>query len=289
MKYWKKYFALLLTAIFCVVFAAGCGSSSGTAGNASAAEYPEEIQKIIDRGVLKVGVKNSVIGFGYQDILTGEYSGIEVELGKKIADYLGVDVEYTTVSAATRGQLIDSGDLDCVLATFTITDERKEIWDFTESYYTDHVSVLVEKSQGVDSLEGLVGCTVGVSSGSTSAQQLVEAMIEKGYISGDNYSADTFDPATWTEGVRFQQYDDYPAISIALSSGEVQGFCVDKSILGIYNTDSRTFIKDEFAPQDYGIVTKKGSAFSDLCNELVQKWKADGTIDEMIKENNIEQ
>lgn len=287
MKYLKKCMAICLTTIFCVLLAAGCGSGKKE-NSAGGDNYPEDIQKIVDRGVLKVGVKNSVVGFGYQDILTGEYSGLEVDLGKKIADYLGVDVEYTTVTAATRGELIDSGDLDCVLATFTITDARKEIWDFTDSYYTDHVSVLVEQSTGITSLEDLLGSTVGVSSGSTSAKMLVEAMIENGYISGENFDEETFDPATWTEGLTFQQYDDYPTISIALSSNEVQGFCVDKSILGIYHTDTRTYIKDEFAPQDYGIVTRKGSDFSELCEELVLQWKADGTLDELAKQYDLD-
>ena len=101
-----------------------------------------DVQAIVDRGVLKVGVKNAVVGFGYEDPLTGEYTGMEIELAKALADKLGVDVEFTAVTAATRTELLDSGDIDCVLATFTITDERKESWDFTTPYYTDYVSVL---------------------------------------------------------------------------------------------------------------------------------------------------
>ena len=48
-----------------------------------------------------------------------------------IAEHLGVDVEFTPVTAATRGELLDSGDIDCVLATFTITEERRKSWDFS--------------------------------------------------------------------------------------------------------------------------------------------------------------
>ena len=103
----------------------------------------------MDRGVLKVGVKNAVQGFSFQDTLTGEYKGLEDSLAEMIAEYLGVDVEFTTVTAATRGELLDSGDIDAVLATFTITEERKKSWDFTTPYYTDYVSVLVEDSTGI--------------------------------------------------------------------------------------------------------------------------------------------
>ncbi len=295
----RKKFAALLAGVMSLAMLTACGGSTGSstaasstaassaAGSTAAAsttEWPEDVQEIVDRGVLRVGVKNAVPGFGYQDPLTGEYSGLEIDLANKIAEYLGVDVEFTTVTAATRGELLDSGDIDCVLATFTITDERKQTWDFTTPYYTDAVTVLVEDSSGISSLSDLVGKTVGVSSGSTSARELVRAMVDKGLISGDNFDPDTFDATTWTEGVTFHQYDDYPTISTALSAGEVDAFCVDRSILAIYKTDGRSYIEDEFAPQEYGIATTKGSGLSEVCEELVTQWLSDGTIDGLIAE-----
>ena len=170
-----------------------------------------------------------------------------------------MDVEFTTVTAATRGELLDSGDIDAVLATFTITEERKKTWDFSTPYYTDYVSVLVEDSTGIKGLADLKDKVVGVSSGSTSARALVKAMIDEGVLDGANFDADTFNADTWKDGISFRQYDDYPAISTALSAGEVQGFCVDKSILAIYKTEGRSYIDAEFSPQEYGVATKKGS------------------------------
>ena len=250
--------------------------------------YPEDVQAIIDRGVLRVGVKNAVLGFGYEDPLTGEYSGMEISLAHKLADKLGVDVEYTAVTAATRTELLDSGDIDCVLATFTITDERKQSWDFTTPYYTDYVSVLVEDASGITDLEGLKDTTVGVSSGSTSAKSLVSAMIDAGVIEGADFDPESFDPATWTDGVKFQQYDDYPTISTALSAGEVDAFCVDKSILAIYRTEGRSYIDAKFAPQEYGIATTKGSGLSEVCEEMIEAYLADGTIEALISENSLD-
>lgn len=247
-----------------------------------------DVQAIVDRGVLKVGVKNAVVGFGYEDPLTGEYTGMEIELAKALADKLGVDVEFTAVTAATRTELLDSGDIDCVLATFTITDERKESWDFTTPYYTDYVSVLVEDSKGIKTLDDLADATVGVSSGSTSAKALVKAMIEKGLISGDGFDEESFDPATWTDGIKFQQYDDYPTISTALSAGEVDAFCVDKSILAIYKTEGRSYIDAEFSPQNYGIATTKGSGLSKVAEDLVIESFDNGTIAKLVSENGLD-
>ena len=262
---------------------AASGSVAASSGAVSA-----DVQAIIDRGVLKVGVKNAVKGFSFQDTLTGEYTGLEDSLAEMIAEHLGVDVEFTTVTAATRGELLDSGDIDCVLATFTITDERRKSWDFSTPYYTDYVSVLVEDSSGIKALADLKDKVVGVSSGSTSARALVQEMIDEGVITGEGFNADTFNADTWKDGISFRQYDDYPAISTALSAGEVNGFCVDKSILAIYKTEGRSYIDAEFSPQEYGVATKKGSGFSALCDELVSGWLSDGTIDGLIKENGLE-
>ena len=296
----KKKLALFLAGIMAAAMITGCGdtASSSTSKESTVpsvstpeASTPEDtgatdpdVQAIIDRGVLRVGVKNAVPGFGLQDTLTGEYTGLEIDIAKKIAEYLGVDIEFTTVTAATRTELLDAGDIDCVLATFTITEERKQSWDFTTPYFTDAVTVLVEDASGITTLADLVDKRVGVSSGSTSAKALVKAMIAAGVLDGEGFDEETFDAATWTTGVSFQQYEDYPAISTALSAGEVDAFCVDKSILAIYKTDGRSYIEDRFSPQEYGIATKKGSGFSALCEELVTTWLSDGTIDGLVSE-----
>lgn len=179
------------------------------------------------------------------------------------------------------------GDIDAVLATFTITEERKKSWDFTTPYYTDYVSVLVEDSNGIKDLADLKDKVVGVSSGSTSARALVKAMIDAGVLDGANFDADTFNADTWKEGISFRQYDDYPAISTALSANEIQGFCVDKSILAIYKTDGRSYVDAEFSPQEYGIATKERQRFLHPVPRAGAGLLADGTVESLIKENGL--
>jgi putative glutamine transport system substrate-binding protein len=298
MKRLMKKGLLVITLLMLVMSLAACSSKAEptpepTAEPAAEAEtaeetsaYPEDVQVIIDRGVLRVGVKNAVIGFGYQDPISQEYTGLEIDIANKIASELGVEVEFTPVTAATRTELLDSGDIDMVAATFTITDERKKSWDFTTPYYTDFVTVLVEDASGIKTLADMNDAVIGVSSGSTSARALVAAMIEKGVITAD-FDKETFDPSTWTEGVTFQQYDDYPTISTALSAGEIDAFCVDKSILAVYNTDGRSYIEDKFSPQDYGIATKKDSGMSSVVEAFVVSWLGDGTIQSLIEANGL--
>ena len=293
----KSLFAALAAGVM-IFSLAGCSgktapeSSSAGETSAPAAETgstPEESGAPAaegEGGILKVGVKDAVIGFGYKDPLTGEYEGMEIELAKKLAEGLGYDdVEFTTVTAATRTELLDSGDLDCVLATFTITDERKKSWDFSTAYYTDAVTVLVEKADGITDLSGLVGKKIGVSTGSTSAYALVKAMTEKSLL-GDYVLPETsadFDISSFSaEGMSFEQFGDYPAISNAMTAGTVDAFCVDKSILATYKSDDRDYITDTFSPQQYGVATKKDSPLSPKIEELISGWLADGTIDALI-------
>lgn len=281
MKKWSKLSKILtlgVTVLMAASIFAGCGDEKKSADSGKSSNVAEDVAAIKKRGVLRVGVKNVTKGFGYQDPATGKFSGLEVDLSEALAKKLGVDVEYTPVTAATRTALLDSGDIDMVAATFTITPERKNSWDFTTPYYTDHVGVLVEKASGLKTLADLKGKVVGVSSGSTSAKALVKAMIDAKIIDGEGFDPKTFDAATWNKGISFKQYADYPAISTALTSGEVQAFCVDKSILAIYCTDDRTFLKEQFAPQEYGLATKKGSGMSKVAEEAVQGWLKDGTI-----------
>lgn len=280
----KNLFAAFAAGIMLVSLAGCSGSTSSSSEPDSSAV--ENSTPVSEGGILKVGVKDAVIGFGYKDPMTGEYEGLEIELAKKLADSLGYsDVEFTTVTAATRTELLDSGDLDCVLATFTITEERKKSWDFSTPYYTDAVTVLVEKADGITDLSGLVGKKIGVSTGSTSAYALVKAMTEKNLL-GDYVLPETsadFDISSFSaEGMSFEQFGDYPAISNALTAGTVDAFCVDKSILATYKSDDRDYITDTFSPQQYGVATKKDSPLSAQIDGLISGWLSDGTIDGLI-------
>lgn len=249
----------------------------GLAFSASAATLPEDVQAIVKRGELRVGVKSDVPGFSMQD-LSGDYAGMEVDLSRKIAEAMGLKpdkVAFTAVTAKTRGQLLDNGDIDMVLATFTITPERKNIWNFSSAYYTDAVSLLVKKNGGVKNYADLTGKLIGVAEGSTSKDALIAAAKENG--------------VTLTDTDNIQTFPDYPSIKAALDAGQVQAFCVDGSILSGYldpSTEILTTVR--FAPQDYGVATKlSNKGLASFVEELIVKWLADGTIDSIIADNKV--
>jgi putative glutamine transport system substrate-binding protein len=267
----KKLLALLMTVTMIFALAA-CSSSDSSSTSGSTGRTPEDIAS---SGVLKVGVKTDVPGFGLLDTASGEYSGIEIDLAYKIAEELGIEnVEFVPVTAATRGQLLDSGDIDMVAATFTITDERKMSWNFTTPYYTDAVSLLVKNDSGIDGVADLADKVIGVATGSTSMVALTAAAAESGVELTDN---------------NFSELATYPEIKSALDAGRVDAFCVDGSILAGYVDDTCHIVESiRFSPQEYGLATKlSNTAWAEYLDNLINGWLEDGTIDQIIADNGV--
>lgn len=271
----KKLFALLLSLTMLVALAA-CGGDKAPSDQGGATTGGLTPDAITQRGVLRVGVKTDVPGFGLLDTATNTYSGIEIDLAYKIAEELGIDkVEFTPVTAATRGQLLDSGDIDIVAATFTINEERKTSWNFTTPYYTDAVSLLVKNDSGIETFEDLAEIKIGVATGSTSKAALIAAAAEAN--------------VTLDEDKNFEEYASYPEIKAALDAGRVQAFSVDGSILAGYVDNTNHIVESiRFSPQEYGLASKKDATeWSAYLENLVTGWLADGTMAKIIEDNGV--
>lgn len=253
----------------------GCSGGSNGSGSGDAAS---KLQTIKDRGVLNCGVKADVLGYGYLNTETNEYEGLEIDLCYQIAAAV-FEVEYeeakeqdlcafTTVTPSTRGTLIDSGQLDIVAATYTITPEREEDWDFSTPYRTDSVGIMVRTADGMTSMEDLDGKVIGVSTGSTT-QGLVEQMIQD---EGFNCTPS------------FQEYPDYQTIKQALSTGNVDAFAMDRSTLNTYMDDTVELLQPEieFGTQDYGVATEKGCDLSQVVDDTVNELLESGWMEEEI-------
>jgi putative glutamine transport system substrate-binding protein len=279
MKIRKLLILTLVLAVALSAFAlAGCSKSAGTGtgGDEKVAEGTGEgtvdpaIQAIKDAGVLKVGVKQDVPGFGYLNPKTNEYEGLEIDLAHKLAGQILDDeskVDFTSVTAETRGTLLDNGQIDMVIATFTIKPERQEQWNFSDPYYQDSVGLLVETKNNFTDLKSLDGKTVGVAQAATSKDAVQEEADKLGIK------------------LKFTEYQTYPEISTALKSGKIDAFSVDRSILAGYLDSSRVILPDSFSPQDYGIATKKdNTGLADFVNQFVNEIKGNGELDTLLTE-----
>jgi putative glutamine transport system substrate-binding protein len=253
----------------------GCGSddtepeATETETEEPAVELPAGVQAIADTGKLRVGVKADVPNFGLQDAATGEFSGLEIDLAYALAERMGLDkdaVSFEAVTAKTRGPLLDNGQIDVVIATFTIKPEPLEQWNFSDPYYQDEVGLLVKKDSGITGLAGLDGKTVGVAQGATS-KDAVQAEADKLGIT-----------------VKFLEFATYPEINAALESGRVDAFSVDKSILSGYVTDDSVILPDGFSPQDYGVASKLGTdELRDFINEMLAEMETNGEMAALLE------
>jgi putative glutamine transport system substrate-binding protein len=222
------------------------------------------VDQIKKNKVLKVGVKEDVPNFGWLNPDTNKHEGFEIEIAQAIAKKILGDaskVKFTGVTAATRGQLLDNGSIDMVLATFTVTQERRLLWDFSELYFTDAIALLVKKNSGFSNFKDLNGKTIGVAQTATTKDALMSAAVTQGIT------------------VKFNEYATYPEIKTALDSGRVDCFSVDKAILLGYVEDSVTILPDLFNPQPYGAALKKGN--TELLNVV------NGVLDEMEKSGEL--
>lgn len=275
MKTFKKACAALLavsmlalTACSGTAPASSAADGQGASDTASSSTTPT-LDKIKAAGVLKVGVKVDVPNFGLKNTATGEVEGFEIDLAKVIAkDLLGDETKLQTqaVTAKTRGPLLDNGEIDLVIATFTITEERKKTYNFSDPYYSDAVKLMVKKASGITDLKGLDGKTIGVAQSATSMKAIQEAADKDGIK------------------IKFDEYATYPEIKAALDSGRVQCFSVDGSILSGYVDDTTVILDEKYSPQEYGVTSKLDNKdLAEYVNGIVNSLKASGELDQMIE------
>jgi putative glutamine transport system substrate-binding protein len=153
-----------------------------------------------------------------------------------------------------------------VIATFTITEERKKSYNFSDPYFTDGVALMVKKDSGIKSLKDLDGKKIGVAQSATSKGAVQEAADKLG------------------TKVSFLEFGTYPEIKTALDAGRVNCFSVDAAILFGYLDDSTVILPDRFAPQEYGVTTKlSNTGLAKLVNDTVADMKKSGDLDKLIQ------
>jgi putative glutamine transport system substrate-binding protein len=241
---------------------AGCSQQAQKPQESSA--IPSDIKAIKDRGVLNVGVKYDVPKFGFKDPKTGKIEGFEIDIAHEMAKKILGDpekVNLIAVTPKTRGPLLDNGEVDMVIATFTITPEREKSFNFSIPYFTDGVALLVKKDSGIKSFADLNGKTVGVAQSATTKGAIEAEAKAKGIK------------------VNVLEFASYPEIKAALESGRVQAFSTDGAILYGYLDDSTMLLPERFAPQNYGIAMKKGNdGLLKLVNSTLEDMQKDGSL-----------
>lgn len=172
---------LLCLALLCLVLccaparASENTSAPGDAGikSAACAQLSDTLARIKCKGIIKIGVLTGFKGFS-QISPEGKFEGFEVDLAKRIADDLGVGVQFVTVSPALRIQPLVDGTVDLVIANLTDTQARRETIRFVRPHYFSSATVVMAPTEFViNNREDIRNLTVCVPLGNFSNVSLV--------------------------------------------------------------------------------------------------------------------
>ncbi|MFB5762331.1 ABC transporter substrate-binding protein [Paenibacillus medicaginis] len=274
MKKGLKWNALLLLVLSFALVLAACGNnaSSGTntgSSGESGGKAQSALDAIKERGKLVVGVKSDTKLFGLKNTGTGEIEGFDVDIAKAIAKHILGDeskIELKEVTSKTRIPLLQNGEIDMIVATMTITEERKQQVDFSDVYFEAGQSLLVPKGSPITGVDSLTkGTTVLAVKGSTSVKNIREKAPEAEVLEFENYQ-DAFN---------------------ALKANKGDTLTTDNAILlGMQQQDPNfELVGGNFTDEPYGIAVKKGS--SDLLqavNDTLADLKSSGDYDKLYEQ-----
>jgi glutamate transport system substrate-binding protein len=254
---------------------AGCSSEAGqqaqdTADASAAVETDVSFDpgttmaRLNEAGTITVGTKIDQPGFGLLNPRTKVPEGFDVEIAKIIAGKLGIapeDITWTETVSANRESFIQNGQVDIVVATYTINDARKQLVDFAGPYYEAGQDIMVAKDNPlkIEGPEDLAGKNVCSVEGSTPAQNI-----------RDNYPQ-----------AQLTLFDVYSKCADALDNGQVDAVTTDNVILtGLVagNPDTRELVGNPFTKEPYGIGLKKDDTdFRNFINDVLQESYEDGS------------
>ncbi|MES1040029.1 MULTISPECIES: transporter substrate-binding domain-containing protein [Peribacillus] len=264
----KKWLKLSLLSLLAVILLAGCGggNDSDKAEEGGGKDKEKDVlAQVKEKDKIVFGVKNDTRLFGLKNPSTGEVEGFDIDIAKALAaEILGDEnkVEFKEVTSKTRMALLNNGDIDAIVATMTITEDRKKEVDFTDVYFDAGQSLLVKKGSDIKGIDSLKGKKVLAVKGSTSSINIREKAPEAQVLEFENYS-EAF---------------------AALKSGQGDALTTDDSILyGMADEDpSYELVGGTFTDEPYGIAVKKGNAeFVEELNKALKSLKDSGKYDEI--------
>ena len=246
-----------------LMLATACGSddsgSEPKVVDAPKFEAGTTMAKLADAGTVTVGTKFDQPGFGLLG-LDDKPAGFDVEIAKIIAGAMGIEpdsIKWKESPSAVREQLIEDGDVDFVVATYTINDERKQRITFAGPYYQAGQQLMVKADndtiKGPEDLKSNPDAKVCSVTGSTPSEQIKE------YLASDK---------------QLVLFDVYDKCADALRTGQVDVVTTDNVILLGFVSKSKDDFKlvgEQFTEEPYGIGIAKGdTAFCEFINKTLK-------------------
>jgi glutamate transport system substrate-binding protein len=270
MKLWRALLAMVLAVAALALAACGDDDDDDGGGNGGGGGQTEEAQqfpagstmaKLQDRGEITIGVKFDVPPFGFKNPQSGEIEGFDVDMGKIIAEELGVEPKFVEAISDNRIPFLQQGEVDLILSTMTINQERDMEIEFSEPYYIARGRILVPGDSDIKGIEDLAGRRVCTVLGSTYEETLREQAPD----------AD------------LRLVDTYSECLELLQNGAVDAISTDDVILTgmIIQDDTLKMVGAELTTEPYGAGIKEGDKdFQKFVSDTLEAAQADGRWEE---------
>ena len=275
----KKVLALTMAALMAAsLTACGGGAKETTAATTAAdttaadtadttaaenAETSAEAAETEAAGCVLVMATNAEFPpYEYHD--GGEIVGIDAEIAKAIADELGMELEIEDIAFDSIIPEITSGKADMGLAGMTVTEDRKQSVDFTDTYAKASQKIIVKEDSAIASPDDLTGVIVGVQQGTT----------------GDIYVSDLE-----ADGTTVERYNKGFEAVQALSQGKIDAVVIDGEPAKTFvaQTEGLKILEESFTDEEYAIAVKKGNTeLLEKINGALKTLKDNGTLDEIV-------
>jgi ABC-type amino acid transport substrate-binding protein len=252
-----------LTALFAVA-ACGDDEEEPAGGGEEPAQQAEKFPanttmgKIQEKGEIAIGVKYDVPPFGVKNPQSGDIEGFDIDVGRAIADKLGVKPKFIEAISDNRIPFLQNGTADLILSTMTINKERDQEIDFSVPYYVARGRVLVPQDSDIAGVEDLVkGKSVCTALGSTYEENLKKQAPD----------------------AELKLVDSYSECLELIQNGAVDAVSTDDVILTgmIIQDDSLKLVGEELTTEPYGAGLKDGDrAFKEFVDTTIEAFKSDG-------------
>lgn len=190
--------------------------------------------------------------------------GIDAEIAKAIADELGMELEIEDIAFDSIIPEIVSGKADMGLAGMTVTDDRMQSVDFSDTYAKASQKIIVTEDSEIVSPDDLKGVIVGVQLGTT----------------GDIYVSDLE-----ADGTTVERYNKGFEAVQALSQGKIDAVVIDGEPAKTFvaETEGLKILDESFTDEEYAIAVKKGNTeLLEKINGALKTLKDNGTLDEIV-------
>ena len=273
----------LMTAAALVLSLAACGSNASSAASSEAAspeaassdaasseaassEAASETEtaelSTVEPGKL---IMSTNAAFPPYEMTTdsGEFEGIDIETAQAIADKLGLELQIDDMDFDAALLAVQQGKADMVMAGVTVTDERQNVMDFTDSYATGIQSIIVKEDSDIASVDDLAGKKIGTQRGTT------------GYL----YCSDDFGDENVVA------YDNGLTAVQMLNNGQVDCVVIDNAPAKefIAANPGLKLLDTAYVEESYAIGVGKGNTeLKDAINTALEELKADGTLQAIV-------